>query len=331
MPRFTSIVTVCMNRREHLLETAPRVAAWPHHREHLIVDWSSVEPLRRRELPDDPRIRLLRVEGERRWNLCRAYNFALHQARGDCLFKLDADGWPEDLAEPDSLAVDGVVCCFGSGEDGRLGQFVIDRGLVEQVGGFNEYLWGYGFDDKDLKARLQGHAGAVIHLLPPRALGVIAHSIEYRASRAHRADVRPGPLEEGRSHALKRATSMANRVLAASCPWSHRSAPSRYLHDPLADVWHLVPDSLPRPPEGVRQELIRLRRHQFWGRFLMIPEVVVMELPVKLLPKERQGDFPVRWWHRLYWHTIRRAFAWPVHLLTLLKGRLRQLRRRVRG
>jgi len=331
MARSTSIVTVCMNRREHLVEAAPRVAAWPHHREHLIVDWSSVEPLRRAELPDDPRIRLLRVEGEARWNLCRAYNFGLQQASGDCLFKLDADGWPEDLPEPDSLAVDGQVCCFGSGEDGRLGQFLIDRGLLQQVGGFNEYLWGYGFDDKDLKARLQGHAGAGIRLLPPSALGVIVHSIEYRASRAHRADVRPGPLEEGHSHALKRATSMANRVLAASCPWSHCRAPSRYHHDPVANVWHLVPNSLPRPPEGVRQELIRLRRQQFWGRFLMLPEVVVMELPVKLLPPERQGDFPVRWWHRLYWHTIRRAYAWPLGLLAQLKGRRHQLLRLLGG
>jgi hypothetical protein len=160
---------------------------------------------------------------------------------------------------------------------------------------------------------------------------VIVHSIEYRASRAHRADVRPGPLEEGHSHALKRATSMANRVLAASCPWSHCRAPSRYHHDPVANVWHLVPNSLPRPPEGVRQELIRLRRQQFWGRFLMLPEVVVMELPVKLLPPERQGDFPVRWWHRLYWHTIRRAYAWPLGLLAQLKGRRHQLLRLLGG
>ena len=52
-----SIVTVCMNRREHLQATARKVAEWPHHHEHLILDWSSAEPLRRHELPDDPRLR----------------------------------------------------------------------------------------------------------------------------------------------------------------------------------------------------------------------------------------------------------------------------------
>jgi hypothetical protein len=85
-----------MNRRDHLLATAPRVAAWPHHQEHLIVDWSSTRPLRREELPPDPRVRLLRVEGERRWSLCRAYNFAFARARGTRLLKLDADAWPTE-------------------------------------------------------------------------------------------------------------------------------------------------------------------------------------------------------------------------------------------
>ncbi|MFN7819548.1 MAG: hypothetical protein ACK5Q7_08135, partial [Cyanobacteriota bacterium] len=78
-----SIVTVCMNRREHLLVTAPRVAAWPHHGEHLIVDWSSAVPLRREDLPRDPRVRLMRVEGETRWSLCRGDIAELWDQRDD--------------------------------------------------------------------------------------------------------------------------------------------------------------------------------------------------------------------------------------------------------
>ena len=80
--RWLSVVTVCMNRREHLLRSSAALSRWPRHHEHLIVDWSSREPLRREDLPADPRLRLLRVEGEARWNLCRAYNFALARARG---------------------------------------------------------------------------------------------------------------------------------------------------------------------------------------------------------------------------------------------------------
>ncbi|MFM9046412.1 MAG: glycosyltransferase family 2 protein [Cyanobium sp.] len=112
-----SIVTVCMNRREHLLATAPRVAVWPHHGEHLIVDWSSRDPLRREELPGDERVRLLRVEGEGRWNLCRAYNFAVAHANGDLVLKLDADAWPMDAFDPLSTA----LRLSGGGRCARLG------------------------------------------------------------------------------------------------------------------------------------------------------------------------------------------------------------------
>ena len=36
-----SVITVCMNRQQHLLATARTIAAWPLHQEHLILDWSS--------------------------------------------------------------------------------------------------------------------------------------------------------------------------------------------------------------------------------------------------------------------------------------------------
>ena len=142
-----SIVTVCMNRRAHLLVSADHVARWPHHQEHLILDWSSDHPLTRAELPADSRIRLVRVDGERQWHLCRAYNLALRLARGDRLFKLDADCWPEAMPSPNQLAAAGPVAAFCTGPDGRAGQWLLERRLVDQVGGFNEVLLGYGFDD----------------------------------------------------------------------------------------------------------------------------------------------------------------------------------------
>ena len=137
-----SIVTVCMNRRQHLIETAARVAAWPHHSEHLILDWSSAVPIQRDELPADDRLRLVRVDGERDWHLCRAYNLGLQLACGDVLFNLDADCWPQPDLDPATLRRDGSLCSFGSGPDGRLGQWILDRSLLEAVGGFNEFLVG---------------------------------------------------------------------------------------------------------------------------------------------------------------------------------------------
>ena len=161
-----SVITVCMNRQHHVQATAVRVAESAHHQEHLVLDWSSREPLRRDQLPNDSRIRLERVEGESRWNLCRAYNLAAKLAHGDVLLKLDADCWPEHIDTALHLKTVSDVCWFGSGSDGRLGQFLMSRAAYEAVGGFNELLVGYGFDDKDLKARLQS-LGFVISMTAP--------------------------------------------------------------------------------------------------------------------------------------------------------------------
>jgi hypothetical protein len=311
-----------MNRREHLRATASRVAAWPHHAEHLIVDWSSTVPLRRDDLPPDPRVRLLRVEGETRWNLCRAYNFAFARARGERLLKLDADAWPTDLLDPGDpslrLPVPGEpLCAFGSGPEGRKGQFLIDQGLLAAVGGFNERLVGYGFDDKDLLARLLLWSGQPARVIPEVGIGVIAHS---DAERAELGAGRSG-LAGSQGLAAMRATRLANRLVAAHCPWGPHSPRSRYQEE-RPGVWRLEPGSLPEPPPAVAAELDHARRMTFWGFFLAIPEVFLEVLPFRLFPPARGGRWEVRWWHRLWWHTGRRLLALPVWLLVAGRERL---------
>ena len=327
-----SIVTVCMNRQEHLRATAPKVAAWPHHGEHLIVDWSSTVPVRREELPADPRIRLLRVEGERRWNLCRAYNFAVAQARGDGVLKLDADAWPTQAFDPFLPALrlpgeggreeTGVVCAFGSGPEGRKGQFLMARALFEAVGGFHELLVGYGFDDKDLMARLHQCTGEETRFLPQEWIGVIPHSDAERAEQGANG----GGLAESQGLAAMRATRLANRLLAAHCPWGPRLGRSAYWEE-APGVWRLEPGTLPRPPKKVAEEAEHARRMTFWGYFLAIPEVFLEVLPFSLFPPAHEGRWLVRWWHRLWWHSGRRLLELPVSALVwgrhLLAGETR--------
>ena len=97
-----SVITVCMNRLEHLRVSASRVAEWEHHFEHIVVDWSSGQPIKRSDLPPDPRLRLVRVDGVADWHPGQAYNFAASCAQGEWLFRLDADCWVQNL-DPTSL------------------------------------------------------------------------------------------------------------------------------------------------------------------------------------------------------------------------------------
>ena len=318
-----------MNRREHLLATVARLAAWPHHDEHLIVDWSSRTPLRREELPADPRLRLLRVEGEDRWNLCRAYNFGLERASGGRLLKLDADAWPTDRFDPDDprlrLGDGGPVCAFGSGPEGRKGQILIDAALLAAVGGFHELMVGYGFDDKDLQARLTSACGQGPASLPVDWLEVIEHGDEERAGQGRAR--RRGGLEMAQGQAAMRASRRANRLVAAHCPWGPTSPASRYRPE-APGVWRLEEGSLPRPAAGVAAELRHERRMTFWGALLAIPEVCLEVLPYSLFPPSGDGRWPVRWWHRLWWHTGRRLVLLPVGALVGGRAAIEALRGR---
>ena len=316
-PPAISIITVCMNRQHHLLQTLPRVCAWSHHAEHVVVDWSSRQPIDRLDLPNDPRIRLLRVEGETRWNPSQAYNFAADQARGEWLFRLDADCWVQDLDPQqllDSDSADGWVA--HRSQAGSLGEVLLRRELFFAVGGFNELMRGYGFEDKDLIYRLQARAGVRIGSLAPEHVIFIPHTAQVRASL---------PGSEAMARALKRATSHSNRFLAASCPWPGRYSRAAYRQNAFG-LWSLEPGSLPEPPAEIAAEAQRLRRSVFWGRFLLMPELYVIRAPQALLPSDRHGSFAIRWYHLIYWHTISRLVALPLLILQLFQGLGRSLR-----
>lgn len=309
-----TIITVCMNRRDHLLETLPRVSAWPHHQEHVLVDWSSRSPLQRNELPADPRIRLIRVEGESRWNPSQAYNFAAAQVNTEWLFRLDADCWVQDL-DPQSLLLadpaDGWVA--RSSQAGGVGELLVRTDLFWGVGGFHELMRGYGFEDKDLIYRLEARLGAQLGSLAPQHVRCIAHTAKVRAN-AHSS--------EGMARALKRATSMSNRFLAASCPWPGQHQRSTY-RQYSPGCWSLEPGSLPEPPENIAEEARRLRRTIFWGYFLVLPELYVIRAPQALLPSDRNGEFRIHWVHYLYWQSVRRLAALPLLMLTILQRLVR--------
>lgn len=317
--RSISVLTVCMNRVEHLRISAAHLARWSHHTEHLIIDWSSHPPVRREELPDDTRIRLHRVEGEKRWNLCRAYNFAASLALGEVLLKLDADSWPALESNPQVLLHKCPVW-MGAGAGGSAGQFLIKRDLFEQVGGFNEWMIGWGFDDKDLRARLELVAPCPLRTLPEGWVVVIPHG---DAARVGPAMYRDTAITRQQARAALRASRLHNRLVAAHCPWGANRSTSRYLPILSADPsshWCVEASTVPELPASLERSLSQQRRRIFWAVFLAIPDPAIEVLPEKLLPGDVGGRWPVAWWHRLYWFSLRPLLMAPVCGLAFLRG-----------
>ena len=188
-----SVVTVVMNRAEHLQQQARAVSKLRGHVEHVILDLGSTTPIDRNQLPSDERIQLHRVESpDGRWWLTHSYNLAFALAGGDYILKLDADVLPSQhfmdvLSEQHSASNAHLMCNRLTLQDWSLqselfttnGLFLCKKTSLAQVGGFNSYIKGWGWDEIDLYSRFF-FAGFPVSRIPQDGLGFIQHDNDVR-------------------------------------------------------------------------------------------------------------------------------------------------------
>ena len=157
-----SLVTACMNRNANLIKA---VKSWLAHviiSEVVIVDWCSDEPVST-SLQNagilDPRIRIIRVEGEGAWVLSLAFNLGFRMARFDRILKADADiilGNDFFLQNPLQAheLIAGNWRTAAAGQQYVNGFFYLHSADLARVNGFSEFIQSYGHDDDDLYDRL---------------------------------------------------------------------------------------------------------------------------------------------------------------------------------
>lgn len=175
-----SVVTCCMNRNANLMRALPSWLVHDAVSEVIVVDWSSDVPVDSSLAAagiDDPRVKIVRVEGEPRWILSHAFNVGFRAASCAFLLKADADIVlaPGFFAENPVLDDGFVAGNWRRAETGQAyvnGFFLASRKVIAAVGGFNEFIRTYGWDDDELYARLVHHGfrrmdiapGSVTHL-----------------------------------------------------------------------------------------------------------------------------------------------------------------------
>jgi hypothetical protein len=164
-----SIVSCCMNRNENLVKACE---TWLKLNvdEIIIVDWNSTVPvsISLKNLLDDNRIKILRVENEDKWILTYGFNIGLRFSSYETVYKIDADievskdflslnkfdknhfirgSWKEALKykKDNQIYVNGSFGCH-------------KKHLLE-VGFYNEFIRTYGWDDSDLYERLSVDCG----------------------------------------------------------------------------------------------------------------------------------------------------------------------------
>ena len=157
-----SVVTCSMNRTENLIKAIPSWLANPEITEVLVVDWCSRAHVSQ-ELEQagikDPRIRILRVEGEPRWILSYAFNAGFRAATCDTILKVDADivlspdFFQRNHVGPGSF-IAGNWRTAAEDQAHVNGFFFVSRKALHMVGGFNEHITTYGWDDDDIYDRM---------------------------------------------------------------------------------------------------------------------------------------------------------------------------------
>lgn len=183
-----SVITVSHNRNQHLIECVLAISKWEAHIEHIVLDWNSSPAVLISDLPSDQRIRLVRVEHERQWWLSRSYNYAASFAKGEWLLKVDADCILDqeffDAFDPTYASLQTFGNLSGSTNKRKdfngWGLFSVKRSIFEKCGGFNEWIFGWGFDDTDLYERILEVPNATLALLPKSGIHVLQHDHKIR-------------------------------------------------------------------------------------------------------------------------------------------------------
>jgi len=235
-----SLVTACMNREAHLRRSLPEWLRLPGLAEIVVVDWSNERSLE--ELTAlDPRVRVVRVQGEPRWVLSYAYNLGVARASGSTIFKCDADCLPDPgimaLAPADGRFFAGHWKSGQPlGKPSVNGQCVFARRQFETVNGYSEFIRTYGRDDEDFYDRLMA-AGQARGEINPALLNFIDHSHEARTANQFKAE------GEGIEARLRRDVvynEMKNQFYGRALPWGSNRSRARYRTVETRGHWELV-------------------------------------------------------------------------------------------
>ena len=188
-----SIIACCMNRHNTLKSVLHHWQKVDNVSEIVVVDWSSQPPLRsvvQHVAEADPRIRILRVEGETNWVLSRAYNLAARASSFDTLIRTDCDySLDQHFVSAHSLTAENPQFYAGNYNHARNenevhlnGAVYIKRDHFLRIGGYDERIQTYGWDDEDLYTRLVA-SGLKRHNVSYEHVSHLPHDDAARAQR----------------------------------------------------------------------------------------------------------------------------------------------------
>lgn len=177
-----TLVTPNRNRIEHLHQS---ILSWQKSKlisDVVIVDYESAEPITYSDFASADKLLIITVKNTDQWRQGHATNIGIDFASSAYIAKFDSDqlidaDWP--------LALMDLKDTFYRGDFRRgavsNGQAIFSKRHWSEIGGYNEWLSGYGFDDTDFYARLRT-SGVKEGFLPVGVLSEIPHGNAVRST-----------------------------------------------------------------------------------------------------------------------------------------------------
>jgi len=221
---MVTLVTACMNREAHLRQSLPRWLVLPQLAELIVVDWSNSHSLG--DLRSiDPRVKVVRIEGESKWILSYAYNVGISRATHPVIVKCDADCMPlpetmQRLPGPAYFHAGYWRTGATVGKPSVNGQCVFLKSQFDAVNGYSELIRTYGRDDEDFYDRLKA-SGFERREIPPACLDFIGHSNDERTVNQFADNGSISPEQRVFRNTLY--NEMHNYFVGKMMPWDNRS------------------------------------------------------------------------------------------------------------
>ena len=237
-----SLVTRVRNREEHLLQSIPSWIAEPLVDDIVIVDYGSIKPIAPSILDLSSKIRLCTVHNTTLWKSAKAINIGVQWARCPYVLRLDCDinrvsnlrKYLEAKTERNFFSGRMAEQSFKA----FFGQCLFSKKQWVEVGGYHEFMVGWGFDDSDFYERMV-EAGHHRELFDIDDLGEIVHSDVARVAASMPAYefIRPEVMKD------KGFQMRLNRIISKLVPWDasfyrpqvFQAASDRHAHVHLDD------------------------------------------------------------------------------------------------
>lgn len=195
-----SVIVACRGRLHHLKQSLPTIAGKPQI-EYVLIDDNCPDGSGQWAKSLCPDITLIELRDAEYFNISRLFNMGAIKASGEILFFVGADvlfgaEFATDLLRQFNNENEALILNDGEGECGII---AVTRDKFMHCGGYNEEFEGYGWEDHDLRSRLQKTGVAMRRVTLP--LQVIHHGDDDRIK--HMGPARQNKIATNEANALR--------------------------------------------------------------------------------------------------------------------------------